>query len=245
MENGFAASRPTVVLPSGGGVDTDVFFPGKPGAPVYEKWGVPESSLFVFNSRSFRPLYVRTEEFFQAVEQLQHAWPNAVFGCAGMAGNPIVESYRRKLPYPERMLLFPSIGQSEMAELFRMAHVSVSPAVNDGTPNTLLEAMACGAFPVAGDIEPVREWITNGVNGLLCDPLAPTSIAKAIDVALRDEALRVRAATHNVQQVRAVAGRASVMPAAEEFYLRVLKSLEVVSARHLGTSNRVPTFDPE
>jgi hypothetical protein len=43
----------------------------------------------------------------------------------------------------------------------------VSPAIHDGTPNSLLEGMACGCFPVAGDLESIREWITHGQNGLL------------------------------------------------------------------------------
>ena len=37
-------------------------------------------------------------------------------------------------------------------------------------PEAILEAMALGCFPIAGDIESVREWITPGVNGILVDP---------------------------------------------------------------------------
>lgn len=44
-----------------------------------------------------------------------------------------------------------------MAYLFRLADVTVSLSEDDGTPNTLLEAVACGCFPIAGDIESVRE----------------------------------------------------------------------------------------
>ncbi len=65
---------------------------------------------------------------------------------------------------------------AEMAEVYRSAQIIVSPSTHDGTPNTLLEGMACGCFPIAGDLESIREWITDGVNGLLVDPGDPSCI---------------------------------------------------------------------
>ncbi len=77
-----------------------------------------------------------------------------------------------------------------MAQLFRRAMVAVSPSEHDGTPNTLLEAMACGCFPVAGDIESVREWLVDGENALLVNPADPQVLAAAIIRALDDAGLR-------------------------------------------------------
>ena len=34
--------------------------------------------------------------------------------------------------------------------------------MHDGTPNTLLEGMACGCLPVAGDLDSIREWLKPG-----------------------------------------------------------------------------------
>jgi glycosyltransferase involved in cell wall biosynthesis len=110
-----------------------------------------------------------------------------------------------------------------MAELFRLAHISVSPSLHDGTPNTLLEAMACGSFPVAGDIESVREWITDGVNGLLCDVTSPDSLGRAITRALQDSSLRSEAKEHNLKLVGERADYDTVMPQAEELYRRLVR----------------------
>jgi glycosyltransferase involved in cell wall biosynthesis len=41
--------------------------------------------------------------------------------------------------------------------------------------------MACGCYPVVGDIESLREWITPGVNGSLIDP----GDVKALRMAVR------------------------------------------------------------
>jgi glycosyltransferase involved in cell wall biosynthesis len=97
----------------------------------------------------------------------------------------------------------------------------VSPSEFDGTPNTLLEAMACGAFPVAGDIASVREWIDDGANGLLVDPGDPRALADAILRAIGDGGLRERAAARNRALVAERADHVRVMARAEALYARV------------------------
>jgi len=60
-----------------------------------------------------------------------------------------------------------------------------------------LKTIACGCFPIAADIESIREWIENCVNGLLCDADSPMSLAQAILGALNDPELRQRARQYN------------------------------------------------
>jgi len=102
--------------------------------------------------------------------------------------------------------------------------VAVSPSNHDGTPNTLLEAMACGAFPVAGDIESVREWIRDGENGLLCDPNDATTLAHTLVKALQAPLLRERAAVTNQRIILERAEYHGGMRRAEGFYHRVVES---------------------
>ena len=118
--------------------------------------------------------------------------------------------------------LLPRQTRPQMAELFRRARVAVSPTTHDGTPNTLLEAMACGCFPVAGDLEPLREWITPGENGLLVDPTQPQSLAQAILAALDDPALCARARLANLALIAARADYSKSMASAGEFYMSLV-----------------------
>ena len=78
--------------------------------------------------------------------------------------------------------------------------------------------MTIGCFPVAGDIESLREWITPGVNGLLVDPGSPEELANAILSAMYNEGMRSRAARLNrgIVQERAEASR--VQTEIEVFY---------------------------
>jgi glycosyltransferase involved in cell wall biosynthesis len=78
--------------------------------------------------------------------------------------------------------------------------------------------MACGSFPVAGDIESLREWVTNGENGLLVDPADSHALANAICFALETPALRKRAREHNTNLIAERASYPMVMGEALEFY---------------------------
>ena len=80
--------------------------------------------------------------------------------------------------------LGPMMPQTELAKQLRRAHIVVSPSTHDGTPNSLLEAIACGCFPIAGNIESIHEWIRDSENGLLVDPTDPQALAQAIIIAI-------------------------------------------------------------
>ena len=62
----------------------------------------------------------------------------------------------------------------------------------------MLEAMACGLFPVLSDIPPNREWVDPAVgNGLLVPLNDPVALAGALLRAMSDKALREKAAVIN------------------------------------------------
>jgi glycosyltransferase involved in cell wall biosynthesis len=210
---GLAAEKRTCLLPGGGGVDTSIFHPPqtRSGPPL------------VVNARGYRA-YVHTEAFFQAIPKVLEAVPEALFACTGMVGHPQTEVHQMQLEQAgaaKAVRMLPQLPHSEMGELFRSATIAVSPASHDGTPNTLLEAMACGTFPVAGNIESLREWIRDGENGLLVDPRSPGELAAAIVRAIQSPGMLARAADINTALVEERAARASVLSAALDFYRNV------------------------
>lgn len=207
-EWGFEAHKPVLVAPGNGGIDLQVFYP-----PQDEAERLP----LVVNPRGIRA-YVRNEAFFQAAGLIHTQRPEVRFACPTMAGEAQAEQWRRASGTEQVAALLPRLASAEMAALFRQAQVAVSPSTHDGTPNTLLEAMACGCFPVAGDLEPLREWIEPGENGLLVDPGDPQALARAVLQALDEPQLRGRAAEINTRLVSERAEYRRVMAKAEEFY---------------------------
>jgi glycosyltransferase involved in cell wall biosynthesis len=140
-----------------------------------------------------------------------------------MKGQAEAEKWVNSLDIGGSVELLPRQTRTEMGALFRQAQVVVSPSTHDGTPNTLLEAMACGCTPVAGDLDSIREWITPGINGLLVDPGDPQELAEAICEVLGNPELRIRARDLNQVIIRERAEYNGVMEAAHSFYTRLLQ----------------------
>jgi glycosyltransferase involved in cell wall biosynthesis len=111
-----------------------------------------------------------------------------------------------------------------MAEVYRRASVLASPSIHDGTPNTLLEGMASGCFPVAGDLESIREWITDGENGFLTDSTDPRRMADSIIRALKSKDLRKQAAGLNAKRIAEGAEYNACMARASTFYQRIIRN---------------------
>jgi glycosyltransferase involved in cell wall biosynthesis len=223
----FPRDRPYVVLPGGGGIQLDQF--SEPDASLDDSSPLGQTKsaqsvrpAFVINPRGFRA-YVRNDVFFHAIPIVLAQRPEVRFSCPTMAGEAQAQAWVQELAIGDRVELLPRQTRPQMADLFRRAQVVVSASTHDGTPNTLLEAMACGCFPVAGDLESLREWITPGVNGLLIDPGDPQALAEAILLALDQPELRQRAAVHNRRLVEQRADYYQVMQEADRFYRSLIR----------------------
>ncbi len=226
---GLVSGRPSIVLPGNGGVRREIFFPGDSSAAqtphrlAAALADVPAAAPIVVNPRGFRA-YVRNDTFFRAIPRVLERMPGVIFVCPAMAGEAQAVNWLRRLGTGSSVRLLPALDAAEMAALFRRAQVSVSPSTHDGTPNTLLEAMACGCFPIAGDLESVREWLVRGETGLIIDPADDEGLAWAILRALEDNGLRQTAARRNVEVIRQRADYPACMQQAEAFYRQVVEA---------------------
>ncbi len=210
-EWGLGEDKPALVVPGNGGIRSGVFYP--PQEPVTE--------AIIINPRGVRP-YVRNDSFFKSIPMVLSKRPGTKFLCASMQGEALALKWIKDLGIEDAVNLLPAFSHEKMGDVFRAAQIVVSPSIHDGTPNTLLEAMACGCFPVAGDLESIREWITHGRNGLLMDATNPQSIADAILLGLEREDLRREAAGLNAGIISARAEYGMNMKRVEEFYRSIL-----------------------
>jgi glycosyltransferase involved in cell wall biosynthesis len=208
---GLSVAKPTLVTPGNGGIRGEFFYP--PTEPV--------KAPVIINPRGFRA-YVRNDSFFKSIPLVLAKRSDAKFICASMQGEAQALQWIHELQIENAVQLLPPLSHEKMGDVFRGAQIVVSPSTHDGTPNSLIEGMACGCFPIAGDLESIREWITPGQNGLLVDPNDPQSIADAILKGLEHEGLRRNAAGLNAKLISARAEYEANMKRIVEFYKSML-----------------------
>jgi len=204
------------VAPGNGGIDLGTY--ASPRQTLAQRFGWPSDTPIVLNPRGIRE-YVRTDTYLKALPAVLAAVPEVRFVSTGVTSLPGLS--RLPAAVQDRMTLLPPVPPDEMVAVFKSATVSVSPSLHDGTPNTLLEAMAGGSLPVVHPVESVLEWVTHGVNGLVIDARDAESIAAGIIRGLADEDLRRRAAVTNLDLVRVGADRGECRNRIDDFYAAV------------------------
>ena len=157
-----------------------------------------------------------------------------------------LESLVRQLEVEENVQFVGYHQAKEVGQLLRKASVYVSLVSTDGVSASLLEAMACGVFPIVPDIPANRLWINDRVNGFLLSTSGwqkdrikgfylPTDqgaeLAEKIVTALGDAELRARAREINVVLVQQKADWAINSVRMEKTYKELAKSSGPVEAR--------------
>jgi glycosyltransferase involved in cell wall biosynthesis len=214
---GLRVDTKILIEPGGGGIDSALFFPKKIDNSLVEEFSLPQDAFFIVNPRGIRNV-ARTDTFFKAIPLVRKAIPNAHFLALKMAGSGEAEGWIRKLDIQSCVTLLPPLPMEKMPGLFRLSPVMLSLTVHDGVPNVLLEAMACGSFPICGDLDSIREWIEDGKNGLLVSPADPQAVAAAVIRAASDPVLRRDAAGRNQRIIAERAEWHGVMGRVEKLY---------------------------
>jgi glycosyltransferase involved in cell wall biosynthesis len=212
---GFSKNNPSLLSPGNGGVDLSIYRPGV-AANQRERW--------VVYPRGLAP-YIRLDTLLYSVLSLQQEpdYSDVRYKLlVTPAVVPIVDAMvRRQRLNMSKIDILPFMSQNKLAALLQKSAIIVSPSLTDGTPNSMLEAMACGAFPVMSNLESIREWICHGQNGLLFDPTQPQDLTNCLKIALNDATLRQQAQVRNVEIIRKRANYLHVMPEVRQFLIKV------------------------
>jgi len=179
-----------------------------PMSVVTESFGVdgpaiedPGAEHVVFSNRSLYPVY-SVESLVRAVPMILEKTPEARVLIAGEgpeAGR--LAALARELDVTGRIEFLGAVAHEQMPKYLRAASVYVSTALSDGASVSLLEAMACGTFPVVADIPANREWIEDGENGFLFPPGDARVLARKIEQGLMREPLRRKARETNIRLI--------------------------------------------
>jgi glycosyltransferase involved in cell wall biosynthesis len=138
------------------------------------------------------------------------------------ADQPAVLRLVHRLKLDTSVRVLPRLDEEELRRVAGRTDIVISPTTSDGIPNSVLEFMGQGCFPIVGRLESLGELIDDGRNGFMCDARDPVSIAHAMRRAATDPDLMKRAATLNRALVQTKYGRAAALDVAASFYERVL-----------------------
>lgn len=130
-----------------------------------------------------------------------------------------------EVPEGKRVLFAGPVAHDEVALWLSAANLFVLPTIAEGSPNSVLEAMACGLPVVSGDIPALRETVTEEA-ATLVDPMDIEALREAIRPIVEDPATaaRMSAAALALSAQRSLPARAA----------RIRALLSAVVERHVS-----------
>ncbi len=129
-----------------------------------------------------------------------------------------LKSLSRDLKVEKHIDFIGAVEYKDIPKWLNSAKVYVSTSLSDGTSNSLLEAMACGTFPVVSDIEANRPWIHEGKNGFLVPTDDPRVLADRVVRGLKDGGLRELAKDLNAKLTKEKGNWHANMKRIEQLY---------------------------
>jgi len=159
-----------------------------PRAPSKRKWIV---------LKGYQHFYGRALTALKALELCASDVANYKIGI--YAASPSVEIAAQLLSIRTGLSIqiLPVVSHQQQLRRVGKARVTISNNLSDGVPNTMLEAMLLGAFPIQSDTARTATWLVDGVSGLNVCHDDPHAIAAALRMALLDDRLVDHAAEIN------------------------------------------------
>jgi len=157
LSYGLQAGAPHIYAAGNFGINTQLFHARdekEPGLIVYPRRAIPGINYL---------------GFLRAISELP---PDVPFRAVGVGLAEVTEELLTEFDEADlsRVELTERMTQHEFAWLLRRASIVVSPARFDGTPNTVIEAYACGAHLVVGRLEQFESLAKEGLDLELIDP---------------------------------------------------------------------------
>lgn len=171
----------------------------------FEPCELPREPVVVLCTRGFERVY-NNAYLIEALGMLDDLAPRlrVVFSSSGSLLDEVRTLADRTLSprMRQRVEFRGGVANDELRRLLQSAHVYTSLSRSDGTSTSLLEAFACGSFPVVTDIPANQEWIDPPTNNGLLVPLdQPAALADALRRAVNDAELRRHARSLNRELV--------------------------------------------
>lgn len=175
---GCLAVEDKACIVNGSGVDTQ----------LYRPQSLPPKPVFLLIARLLVSKGVR--EYAAAMVILKETHPDCEFLLAGWIDEGMDSIKQHELDtWIEKGMEF--LGYlSDVKPAIQRASIFVLPSYREGTPRTVLEAMAMGRPVIATDVPGCRDAVDNGRTGLLVPPRDAKSLSEAMAILAENSELR-------------------------------------------------------
>lgn len=195
------------------GVDTKRFRPGVEVDFLRQRWDIHPEDIVFFCPRVCQPFYNK-HLIIQAFANYIHQSgprPKATLiiseFLAEASYSKRLQALAKELELMEHVRFVGAIPHQEMPAYFNLSDIMVAVPPSDGMPQSLYEAMACGTYPVLGNLPQYQELVEDGVTSRLVKVGDVLHLSEAMSWAVAHPEQRKAAAIINRQRVMEVADK--------------------------------------
>jgi glycosyltransferase involved in cell wall biosynthesis len=153
------------------GVDTRTFRPGLDGSSLRRRWNIQPDELVFLCPRICQPLYNKDLHIRAFSLFLRRSGLKAKLIVGELYPDDAYQARLRalvaELGLQGQVCFAGALPHPEMPVYFNLADIMVATPRSDGMPQSLYEAMACGSFPILGNLPQYQEMVRDGLNGRL------------------------------------------------------------------------------
>jgi len=215
-----------IFITRGWGVDLKKFNCNGNKTEIRQKLNLPLNSKIVLSPRNTGWFY-NLDKIVKAIPKVKNKVGGVCFVFIWHGHDPEKEKELIKLASQLGVLnainIVGFVDHDKVALYHKASDAMISVSQYDSGPVALQEAMACGDVPVISNLPSVREWITDGWNGLLVDPNNIDQIADSVIELLTNETKRKIFAERNWKLIQEKGDQEYWMGKMEELYYSLVK----------------------
>ncbi|MCO5937265.1 glycosyltransferase [Mucilaginibacter sp. RB4R14] len=154
-------------------------FAHKDKAVARAKWGVdPAAKIILFGAANINDRRKGISFLVNALQILKDKYANEAVEIVIFGKNKHFDTSTLHFPVKQLNTI---TSPADLAEIYSMADVFVSPAVEDNLPNMIMEAMSCSTPVVAFNTGGIPDLIDHQVNGYMAEFKSSTDLAAGLN----------------------------------------------------------------
>lgn len=207
---------PEIIKINTHGVDIRLFHPEQKRIDNNEK-------IVVFSNRNFYPVY-SIETLLESIPLILTKKSNIFFKIMGKGPEEkALKKYVKEKGIDKYVDFIDWIDSKFMPKYLNSCDIYISTSLSDGTPVSMLEAMACGLPCIMTNVGGVGEWIKPDFTGLLFQPKNSEDLAYKIIELAQDKQKRIFIGKNARDMIIKYADKAKIMFDVEIDYNNLIK----------------------